>query len=161
MPNASMGSGGTDVPGGGGVRVTAIPVSGQDGDSAPFWAGLADHRVVVQGCPACLRRRMPPMPSCPYCAAPGAEALEVAGTGTVYSWVRVHRAMSEAMADEVPYCIVTVDLDGGGRLFGRLAGTGPVAIGARVIPAFADHDTWTELRFAVADVDPPGAGTAP
>lgn len=121
-----------------------------DSDSAPFWQALADHRVVLQRCPACARHRFPPMPSCPYCPHHGAEPVEVPGTGVVYSWVRVERPMSAAMADEVPYCIVTVDLDGGSRMFGRLEGSVPPTIGLRVVPVFTDHPDWTELRFTVA-----------
>ena len=53
--------------------------------------------------------------------------------------------MSEVMADEVPYSIATVDLDGGGRVFARVEGS--CFIGQRVAPEFVDHDTWTELRY--------------
>jgi uncharacterized OB-fold protein len=53
--------------------------------------------------------------------------------------------MSDAMADEVPYTIATIDLDGGGRVFARVEGD--CFIGQRVAPEFVDHDTWTELRY--------------
>lgn len=128
-----------------------------DIDSAAFWYGLAGRRIELQACAACGRHRFPPMPSCPYCAQSGATAVEVDGRGTVYSWVRVHRALTDAMADEVPYCIVTVDLDGGGRIFGRIDGQPDVAVGDRVAPVFTDHPGWTELRFALA-ADPGRSG---
>ncbi len=121
-----------------------------DEESADFWRSLARHRIEVQRCVACGRHRFPPMPSCPYCAAPEAEAVEIAGTGTVYSWVTVHRALSPAMADDVPYSVVTVDLDGGGRMFGRVVEPDVVAIGDRVGPVFVEREGWTELRFAPA-----------
>ena len=54
--------------------------------------------------------------------------------------------MSEVMADEVPYTIAAVDLDGGGRVFARIEGD--CSIGMRVAPEFVDHDTWTELRYS-------------
>ena len=129
------------------------PSPSPDLESASFWRSLAEHRIEVQRCDACGRHRFPPMPSCPYCAEPGGEAIEVGGTGTVYSWVRVHRALTKAMRDKVPYCIVTVDLDGGGRMFGRLADPSAVDIGLRVRPHFVDHDGWTELGFASEDSD--------
>ena len=105
----------------------------------------------MQECPACGRRRFPRLPACPYCAAEGGEDVEIAGTGTVYSFVRVHRALTPAMVDEVPYCVATVDLDDGGRLFARVEPAGAVEIGLSVTPTFVDHDRWTELRFAPAD----------
>jgi uncharacterized OB-fold protein len=124
-----------------------LPAPTPDQLSEPFWAALADHRVVVQACRACGRRRFPRLPSCPYCAAEGGDDVEVPGTGVVYSFVRVHRALTPATADEVPYCVATVDLDGGGRLFARVEPPESVEIGLAVSPLFVGHDGWTELRF--------------
>jgi uncharacterized OB-fold protein len=126
-----------------------LPAPTPDQLSEPFWAALAERRVLVQECPECGRRRFPRLPSCPYCAAEGGTDIEVPGTGTVYSFVRMHRALTPAMADEVPYTIATVDLDGGGRIFARVEPAEAVEIGVAVSPVFVDHDGWTELRFAV------------
>lgn len=118
-----------------------------DEDSAGWWSGLAEHRVVVQVCGGCGRARLPAMPTCPDCGDRRFEAVAVAGTGTVYSRIRVHRALHPDRVDEVPYTVAAVDLDGGGRIFGRVEPDG--AIGDRVEPSFVDHDGWTELRFRV------------
>jgi hypothetical protein len=40
----------------------------------------------------------------------------------VYSWVVVHIALDPAFAGEVPYAIVTVDLEEGPRVFARFDG---------------------------------------
>ena len=127
-----------------------LPTPTPDQLSEPFWTALAERRVLVQECPACGRRRFPRLPSCPYCAAEGGDDVEVPGTGTVYSFVRMHRALTPAMADEVPYTIATVDLDGGGRIFGRVEPAEAAEIGLAVAPSFVDHDGWTELRFVPA-----------
>jgi uncharacterized OB-fold protein len=101
------------------------------------------------------------MPACPYCAATGSEDVEVSGSGSVYSYVVVHRALTPAMEDQVPYCIATVDLDGGGRIHGRLEPASAAAIGQPVDAVFVDHPGWTELRFrAAAPLAAPGMGTA-
>jgi uncharacterized OB-fold protein len=121
-----------------------------DEESAPFWTGLDAGRIILQECGACARRRFPRMPACPYCGTLGGGDVEVPGTGTVYSWVRVDRALTPTMASEVPYCIATVDLDGGGRMQGRLEPPGEAAIGARVEPVFHAHRGWSELRFRVS-----------
>lgn len=129
-----------------------LPAPTPDELSTAWWEHLAAHRVVVQRCPSCARRRIQRLPSCPYCGAQGAqggEDLEVPGTGTVYSFVRVHRPLTPASADEVPYCVATVDLDGGGRVFARVEPHPDVAIGSSVVARFVDHDGWTELRFAL------------
>jgi uncharacterized OB-fold protein len=128
------------------TTATSAPAPDVDPDSAPYWAGLKDHRVVVQECEQCHRRRFPPTPACPYCATPGGRWVEADGSGEVFSFIVVHRAFDPAFAADVPYTIATVDLDGGGRIIGRT--TAPVTIGTPVRPDFADHPDWTELRFA-------------
>ena len=129
------------------MSAVGLPAPEPDQLNEAWWAALAEHRVVVEACPACGRRRVERLPSCPYCGTEGGDAVEVAGTGTVYSFVRVHRPLTPAAADEVPYCVATVDLDGGGRLFGRVEPPEACTIGLALVPAFVDHDGWTELRF--------------
>ena len=120
-----------------------------DDESRPLWDALSAHRVVVQECRACSRRRLERMPTCPWCGSGKYRDIEVAGTGVVYSWVRAHRALRPGAAeDDLPYAIATVDLDGGGRVFGRLEPPDAAAIGLAVGPRFVDHPGWTELRFS-------------
>lgn len=120
-----------------------------DLDSAGFWDGLRRHVVVVQACAACHRHRFGRLGACPYCGAPGGADIEIAGTGSVYTFVRVHRALTAEMTGDVPYVVGTIDLDGGARMLGRVEPPADVTIGARVRPEFVDHETWTELRFVI------------
>lgn len=131
------------------------PVPVPDEWSEPYWTGLAEGHIVVQTCAACERPRFPRTPACPYCGAPGGDDLVIAGTGTVYSFVRVHRALTPASAPLVPYVIATVDLDAGVRMFGRVAPVERCEIGVRVEPEFVSHPAtadapeWTELCFRI------------
>jgi uncharacterized OB-fold protein len=136
-----------------GAAGPAAPVG--DRESEPFWAGLAAHRVVLQACVTCGRHRFPRMPSCPYCGAPGGTDVVVPGTGAVYSWVRAHRHLGGAADSDgdLPYAIVTVALDTGPRLVGRLEPAERAAIGLPVRPLFVDHPGWTELRFQPDELD--------
>jgi uncharacterized OB-fold protein len=125
-----------------------------DRESAPFWAGLRERRVVVQACRACGRHRFPRMPTCPYCGEPGGTDVVVPGTGRVYSWVRVHRPLSPAAGErELPYAVATVTLDTGPRLVGRLEPAERATVDLAVRPLFVDHGTWTELRFQPDEPD--------
>jgi uncharacterized OB-fold protein len=65
----------------------------------------------------------------------------------VYSWVGVHRALTPAFQDDVPYTIATVDLVEGARAFARLVGPEPTEPGGEVVATYVDHAEWTELRF--------------
>jgi uncharacterized OB-fold protein len=134
------------------------PAPQPDVESAPFWEALRRHRVLLQRCTACGRIRFPPMPACPYCGGRTSVAEEVAATGRIYSFVRVHRALTPSMSGQVPYVVAVVQLDAGPRMIGRVDGDQEsVVIDAAVRPDFVDHDGWTELRFALVDA----AGSAP
>jgi uncharacterized OB-fold protein len=127
------------------------PAPVADLESARWWEALREHRIVLQRCDAQGHLRFPPMPACPYCGARGHTEVEVSGRGRVYAMVRVHRALTPAMAGEVPYAVATVELDEGPRVVARLEeGDGRLRIDAAVRPVFVDHEGWTELRFAPA-----------
>jgi len=118
-----------------------------DADSAFYWKGLREHKLLLQQCAACNRHRFPPMPSCPYCAADASAVREAKGLGSVYSWIVVRRAFDPAFAAEVPYILASIDLDEGGRTVARLVGTENAGFGMRVSAVYHEHPDWTELRF--------------
>lgn len=124
---------------------TPMPPS-PDQDTSFYWEGLMEHHILLQECTACARRRFPPMPCCPYCGAVDSQLRE-ATSGSVYSWVTVHRAFDPAFADQVPYTLSAINLDGGGRIVGRFRPFDQIRPGIRVLPHFVDHQTWTELEF--------------
>ena len=128
----------------------AAPAPDIDHDSQSYWDGLGDERIVLQQCESCARRRFPPMPSCPWCAATGYHLVDVSGRGRVYSWVTVHRALSDAQREAVPYCVAIVELDDGVRMLGKLEGH--ATPDAAVTPVFITHQGWTELRFRVTEL---------
>lgn len=76
--------------------------------------------------------------------------MPAAGTGRLYSWVRVHQAFSPEWADEVPYVIATVELDEGCRMLARLEGVDEPRIGGRLVVRFVRHQDWCEPRFGEA-----------
>lgn len=117
-----------------------------DADSAFYWNGLAEGKLLLQRCNHCDRCRFPPMPSCPYCGGRDSSQVTASGDGSIYSWIVVHRAFDPAFAREVPYTLASVDLDEGGRVVGRIEG-GAAQFGMRVRAKFFRHADWTELRF--------------
>jgi uncharacterized protein len=126
--------------------MTTRPVPVPDEDSAPFWAGLREERLVAQACEGCGRVRFPPMGRCPWCRDPRARWEELSGAATVYSWTVVRRALDPAFADDVPYAVATVDLVEGPRLAVRAEPAEALAFDAPVHAVFVHHEGWTELR---------------
>jgi uncharacterized OB-fold protein len=92
-----------------------------DADSRAWWAALGEHRLLLPRCHDCGLTWFPPTPGCPRCASTEVRLVEASGRGRVYSWVVVNRALDPAFAGDAPYVILTVDLDEGARIFGRLA----------------------------------------
>jgi hypothetical protein len=90
-------------------------------DSAPFWDGLRERRLTLQFCGDCGRSRYPVAPVCPHCTGRCFQWRPLSGSGTVHSWIRYHRAYLPEFEPLMPYHVLCVALDGGPRMFGRLA----------------------------------------
>ena len=122
-----------------------------DETNAFYFEGLRHNRFLIQRCSACERRRFPPMPSCPYCAATAAVVEQVSGGASLYSWIVIHRAFDPGFADQVPYTLGTVDLDGGGRLVARIVDAPSLAVGINLSLRIHQHGDWAEPQFAPTD----------
>jgi uncharacterized OB-fold protein len=117
-----------------------------DVESAFYWNGLREHKLLLQKCGHCSRFRFPAMPSCPYCAARETTVVAASGNGAIYSWIVVHRAFDPAFYSDLPYTLASVDLEEGGRVVARLEGA-QAQFGMPVHASYQDHTDWTELRF--------------
>ena len=117
-------------------------------DSAPFWQGCREHRLLLPTCRACGKAHLPPGPVCPFCFADEIEWRQASGRGRISTWTRVHKAWFPAFADEVPYNVVQVELDEGPRLTSQLVGARDpdIAVGAQVAVVFTDVDDGLTLH---------------
>jgi uncharacterized protein len=118
-------------------------------DSAFYWEGLRRGQLLLQQCLSCKRMRFPPMSACPYCGSPQSRVRESSGQGSIYSWVRTHRAFRRAFTDRVPYVIAIIELDEGPRIYGELRSMGSreVRAGGRVQAAFDARTGYAVLYF--------------
>jgi uncharacterized OB-fold protein len=91
-------------------------------DNAPYWDGFARGVLMLQTCSECNRARHPVAPICPYCKSAKATWVETSGSGSVFSFVRLHRSYLPEFEDLMPLVILTVELLEGPRMFGRLRG---------------------------------------
>lgn len=92
----------------------------------PFWHGIAEGKLLLQYCPESRRFQHPPRPVSIYTGRPHLEWREVTGLGTVYARTTIGK-------DEGRTHLVSVDLDEGVRLIGKLLDVGASgAIGDRV-----------------------------
>jgi uncharacterized OB-fold protein len=124
------------------------PAPQPDLESAFWWDGLRQHRVLLQRCAACGRPRFPPLPSCPGCASAATETVESEGHGVVYSFVTAHVPISPGYEGPLPYTVAAVELAEGPRVLGRVDPPAPLAVGDAVDARFVAHESWTELYFS-------------
>lgn len=118
-------------------------------ESAPFWQGLREHRLLLQRCARCGKIRHYPRPVCDACYSMEYDWAEASGRGTVHSWTVSHHAFHPGFNSELPYVTVTVDLEQGVRMHSRLIGASPdrLCLGLPVEVVF--EDVTTELTLAM------------
>ena len=63
-----------------------IPLPVADGDSQPFWEGVARRELLIQRCDACQRYVFYPRSHCPHCFGDSLSWVQATGAGTIYSY---------------------------------------------------------------------------
>lgn len=91
----------------------SMPVPAVSVDTFPWWHAAAQHKLVIQRCSSCDTVRHPPGPMCPSCRSFEHGWEELSGRGTVYTFTRVHQAFVPDLAEQLPYVVAVVELEGG------------------------------------------------
>ena len=89
-------------------------------ESAPFWQGCQDHKLLLQYCTVCGTHQFYPRVICANCMSEQLEWREASGRGTVETYTVVTRAVSEAYAADVPYVIALITLEEGPRMMSNV-----------------------------------------
>ena len=122
-------------------------------DTEPYFAALAEERVVLQHCDACDRFVHYPRHRCPHCLSDQLSWRASSGTGTVFTFSVARQPTAPMFVDEVPQVIAVVELPEGVRITSTIVGCDPAAVrcGAAVVPVF-DHrpGSTTLLRHRLA-----------
>lgn len=125
------------------------PVPVPDLDSAPFWEGLRQHRLLILRCEGCRYWVHPPQASCPQCLGVRLSAEEVSGRGVVYSFTIANREFAPGV--KPPYVAALVDLEEQEalRLVTNIVNVrvGDVAVGMPVRVLFCDITEEASLAF--------------
>lgn len=99
------------------------PLPEPTADTAPYWEGMKQGKLLLQCCSDCGKVRHYPRPVCPYCYSMEYRWTEAKGTGAVHTWTISHHAFHPGFKAELPYILVTVDLTEGVRMQAQLRGT--------------------------------------
>ena len=85
-------------------------------DTQPFWDGLNEGRLRLQRCADCGTIRHYPRPVCDSCYSMNSDWVDATGRGKVHSWTITHYAFHPGFKGDLPYLLLTVDLDEGVRM---------------------------------------------
>jgi len=125
------------------VNIETI-VRGVGGDPAdlPFWEGCREGKFLLHRCNICNRHYWPAS----RCIEHGAwdmDWVETPGKGTVYTYTVLHRALTPAMKDKVPFAVAVVQLDEGPFYHTNIieCSYDEVEVGMRVSVEMAEHDS--------------------
>jgi uncharacterized OB-fold protein len=105
------------------------PLPTPDADSAAYWAGLREGKLLLQHCLACAHVQFYQQAQCRECGSERLEHRAASGRGTVHSFSVVHRAPGPAFKGDTPYAVLLVQLDEGPRMISTLVGGDPAAVG--------------------------------
>jgi len=107
-------------------------------DTQPYWDGLNEGRLRLQSCADCGKVRHYPRPVCDACFSMNVAWVDASGRGRVHSWTVTHHAFHPGFKLDLPYTLVTVDLDEGVRMQAQLRrlDAGELHIGLPVRVAF-------------------------
>jgi uncharacterized OB-fold protein len=107
------------------VETTNPDAIGSKGTGDEFYAWCARGELRLRRCKACDEWCHVPRLICPSCAANTWSWEPVRGTGRLFTWTVVRRAMHPAFVDDVPYAVVVVALDEGPRIVSRMVACPP------------------------------------
>jgi uncharacterized OB-fold protein len=121
-------------------------------DTQPYWDGLKQGRLRLQRCTACGKVRHYPRPVCDACWSMRCDWIDASGRGQVHSWTVTHHAFHPGWTQDLPYTLVTVDLEEGVRMQAQLRGLDPakLRIGLPVRVAFDQATAEVTLPVFVA-----------
>lgn len=110
-----------------------VPRAGVYVDTAPFWEGVSQGKLVLQYCTEAKRFQHYPRPVSLFTGRRTLEWREVSGNGTIYAFTVV-RIPGPGLEGRLPLCVATVELDEGVRMIANVINCAPEepAIGKRV-----------------------------
>ena len=78
------------------------PVPAPTHESARYWEGLKERKLLLQRCAACNRLRHYPRPMCDACHSMEYDWVEASGRGAVHSWTVTHHAFHHGFKFALP-----------------------------------------------------------
>jgi uncharacterized protein len=115
--------------------------------SRPYWDAAAKGRLTLQCCAECGKKRHYPQLLCSHCYSDKVVWNDASGRGIIHSWTVAHHAFHPGFATDLPYTLVTIDLDEGVRALGLWRSDVLPKTGLPVHGQFETRDDGIDLVF--------------
>ena len=99
-----------------------------DADTAQFWQGLREGKLLLQHCADCGHIQYYQQALCRVCGRENLVHRPATGRGKVHSFSVVHRAPGPAFKADVPYAVLLVALEEGPRMISTYVGGDPAEV---------------------------------
>lgn len=125
------------------------PLPEPDEDSAPFFEGAMQGKLMLIRCTDCGAKRLA-RKHCDTCFGPNFEWVESSGKGKVYTFSVMHQQFHPGF--QVPYNIATVELEEGPRINTNLVGIeiADIKVGMPVVVDWEKHEDVALPKFRPA-----------
>jgi uncharacterized OB-fold protein len=117
-------------------------------DTAFFWEGAAQRRLLIQRCAECGALRHPPAPSCSQCHSFEWDTVEAGGRGFLYSFTVQYHPPPAGWT--IPPIVGVIELVEGIRLISNVVGVRfeDLRVGEELEVFFLDQEEgWTVPQF--------------
>ena len=101
------------------------PLPTPDADTADFWRGLHEGKLLLQHCADCGNVQYYQQATCRACGRENLAHRAASGRGKVHSFSVVHHAPGPAFKADVPYAVILVELEEGPRMISTFTGGPP------------------------------------
>ena len=104
------------------------PVPVIDADSAPYWHGAKNERLMIQRDRASGKTFLYSRRLAPGVDESQVEWVQASGRGRIYSFTVAHRPAGAAFKSDVPYVIASIELEEGARIMTNVVTDRPEAL---------------------------------
>ncbi|MGZ5961512.1 MAG: Zn-ribbon domain-containing OB-fold protein [Rhizomicrobium sp.] len=101
------------------------PVPQPDADTAQFWQGLREGKLLLQHCGDCKHIHYYQQAMCRVCGSEYLTHRPASGRGKVHTFSVVRRAPGPAFKADIPYAVLLVELEEGPRMISTYTGGAP------------------------------------
>jgi uncharacterized OB-fold protein len=120
-----------------------LPIPVADEESAPFFRGAKERRLMLLRCTSCGTWRLPGRDRCLDCWSTDTEWAQASGRGKLYAFGVMHQQYHPAFASVIPYNFAIVELEEGPRIMTNIVGCANDALRTDM-PVVAEYDDVSE-----------------